>query len=326
MKKKYFSILAAVAIAVSSITYSVSADSSDIIGNDRSIKQKICLEEYEDLLLSLYSEESKDVDYPDEYGGIYYDNIAFAASDAFSQYSFIYDLVDELTDYMKNNTGKVDIISVGDQLDLKAPENSKVKVIVGDEESAEKVEKYVCSLGYEKEILNIVIDSNFRPVPDAGDNSEKITFNDYEFVYEILNVVTELMNNNKDVDIRSAGDKLDLETPENSKVEVRVGSVESAQTVKEYVINRGYSENSLSVIVDPAFQPVPDGNAVCFGDLNSDQTIDVTDLTELSLALLGDKELTEDQQKAADIDGDGSVTLADLARLQQYLSKKIDKL
>ena len=253
-------------------------------------------------------------------------NIAFAASDVFSQYSFIYDLVDELTDYMKNNMGKVDIISVGDQLDLKAPENSKVKVIVGDEESAEKVEKYVCNLGYEKEILNIVIDSNFRPVPDAGDNSEKITFNDYEFVYEILNVVTELMNNNKDVDIRSAGDKLDLETPENSKVEVRVGSVESAQTVKEYVINRGYSENSLSVIVDPAFQPVPDGNAVCFGDLNSDQTIDVTDLTELSLALLGDKELTEDQQKAADIDGDGSVTLADLARLQQYLSKKIDEL
>ena len=253
-------------------------------------------------------------------------NIAFAASDVFSQYSFIYDLVDELTDYMKNNMGKVDIISVGDQLDLKAPENSKVKVIVGDEESAEKVEKYVCDLGYEKEILNIVIDSNFRPVPDAGDNSEKITFNDYEFVYEILNVVTELMNNNKDVDIRSAGDKLDLETPENSKVEVRVGSVESAQTVKEYVINRGYSENSLSVIVDPAFQPVPDGNAVCFGDLNSDQTIDVTDLTELSLALLGDKELTEDQQKAADIDGDGSVTLADLARLQQYLSKKIDEL
>ena len=253
-------------------------------------------------------------------------NIAFAASDVFSQYSFIYDLVDELTDYMKNNMSKVDIISVGDQLDLKVPENSKVKVIVGDEESAEKVEKYVCDLGYEKEILNIVIDSNFRPVPDAGDNSEKITFNDYEFVYEILNVVTELMNNNKDVDIRSAGDKLDLETPENSKVEVRVGSVESAQTVKEYVINRGYSENSLSVIVDPAFQPVPDGNAVCFGDLNSDQTIDVTDLTELSLALLGDKELTEDQQKAADIDGDGSVTLADLARLQQFLSKKIDKL
>ena len=62
------------------------------------------------------------------------------------------------------------------------------------------------------------------------------------------------------------------------------------------------------------------------GDISNDDIIDVTDLTELSLALLGDKELTADQQKAADVDGDGEVTIADLARLQQYLSKKIDKL
>ncbi len=62
------------------------------------------------------------------------------------------------------------------------------------------------------------------------------------------------------------------------------------------------------------------------GDIDLNGTIDVTDLTELSLALIGDKELTAAGQKAADIDGDGSVTLADLARLQQYLSKKIDKL
>ncbi len=61
------------------------------------------------------------------------------------------------------------------------------------------------------------------------------------------------------------------------------------------------------------------------GDVNADNTIDITDLTELSLTLIGDKELTEDQKLAADIDGDGAVTLADLARLQQYLSKKIDK-
>ncbi|WP_044975344.1 dockerin type I repeat-containing protein [Ruminococcus sp. HUN007] len=62
------------------------------------------------------------------------------------------------------------------------------------------------------------------------------------------------------------------------------------------------------------------------GDVNSDSAIDVTDITELSLSLIGDKELTNKQGKAADVDGDGAVTLADLARLQQYLSKKIDKL
>ena len=62
------------------------------------------------------------------------------------------------------------------------------------------------------------------------------------------------------------------------------------------------------------------------GDLDSSGTIDVTDLTEVSLALLGDRNLTDDQLKAADVDGDGTLSLADLAKLRQYLSKKIDSL
>ncbi|MBQ5988182.1 MAG: dockerin type I repeat-containing protein, partial [Oscillospiraceae bacterium] len=62
------------------------------------------------------------------------------------------------------------------------------------------------------------------------------------------------------------------------------------------------------------------------GDIDGSGNIDVTDLTELSLYLLGDKDLSEDAQKAADVDFDDAVTLADLARLQQYLSKKIDSL
>jgi hypothetical protein len=69
-----------------------------------------------------------------------------------------------------------------------------------------------------------------------------------------------------------------------------------------------------------------DSPDIYFGDVDLNGTIDVTDLTDLSLVLLGDKELNVAQQKAADIDSDGAVTLADLARLQQYLSKKIDKL
>jgi hypothetical protein len=59
------------------------------------------------------------------------------------------------------------------------------------------------------------------------------------------------------------------------------------------------------------------------GDTDLNGIIDVTDITELSLALVGDKELTAAQRDAADIDGDGAVTLADLAKLRQYLSKKI---
>ncbi len=59
------------------------------------------------------------------------------------------------------------------------------------------------------------------------------------------------------------------------------------------------------------------------GDINPDGIIDITDLSVLSFSLIGDKELTPSQQKAADVDDDSAVTLADLAKLRQYLSKKI---
>ena len=72
---------------------------------------------------------------------------------------------------------------------------------------------------------------------------------------------------------------------------------------------------------------VPDGQRVDIkGDLDGNRTIDTTDLTLLSLTLIGDKTLSDVQMITADIDDDGNVTLADLARLQQYLSKKIDSL
>ena len=62
------------------------------------------------------------------------------------------------------------------------------------------------------------------------------------------------------------------------------------------------------------------------GDIDFSGKIDVTDLTTLSLYLLGDKDLSEDALKAADTDGDGKVALTDLATLRQYISKKITKL
>ena len=60
------------------------------------------------------------------------------------------------------------------------------------------------------------------------------------------------------------------------------------------------------------------------GDLNLDGKIDVTDLSELSLALADGKEFTDAQQNAVDVDKDGKVTLADLARMRQFLSKIIE--
>ena len=76
----------------------------------------------------------------------------------------------------------------------------------------------------------------------------------------------------------------------------------------------------------PSEEEKPADPAYVSGDIDGSGTIDVTDLTEVSLALLGDRDLTDEQQKAADVDGDGSLSLADLAKLRQYLSKKIDSL
>lgn len=73
----------------------------------------------------------------------------------------------------------------------------------------------------------------------------------------------------------------------------------------------------------PTSEPVLESET---GDINSDLKIDVTDLSELSLALIGDRKLSEAQQKAADVDKDGKVTLSDLARMRQYLSKVITSL
>lgn len=62
------------------------------------------------------------------------------------------------------------------------------------------------------------------------------------------------------------------------------------------------------------------------GDINSDGKVDITDLTELSLALLGDTELTSAQKTAADVDQDGEVKLTDLAKFRQFLSEQISSL
>ena len=54
--------------------------------------------------------------------------------------------------------------------------------------------------------------------------------------------------------------------------------------------------------------------------------VDTTDLTLLSLCLLGDVTLDDAQIDHADFDGDGVFHIADVAELMRFLSKKIDAL
>ena len=87
----------------------------------------------------------------------------------------------------------------------------------------------------------------------------------------------------------------------------------------KFIFVTGGVVSSLGKGISPASSEV-----MLLGDIDSDGDIDVSDLSELSLALIGDSKLTVSQKISADVDKDGKVTLSDLARMRQFLSKTIE--
>ena len=59
------------------------------------------------------------------------------------------------------------------------------------------------------------------------------------------------------------------------------------------------------------------------GDANLDGVTDLTDLTELSLYLLGDKSFDEYEIMQVDVNNDGKVNIADLPTLKMMITKGI---
>ncbi len=55
------------------------------------------------------------------------------------------------------------------------------------------------------------------------------------------------------------------------------------------------------------------------GDINEDYNVDLSDLTYLSLSLIGDVEFTDKQLLLADINSDSKADIADLALFKQYI-------
>lgn len=67
-------------------------------------------------------------------------------------------------------------------------------------------------------------------------------------------------------------------------------------------------------------------STIQFGDINADNSVDISDLTLLSLELLGDYEFKRYQIVLSDFNEDQSIDLTDLARLKQYVAKRITSL
>lgn len=55
------------------------------------------------------------------------------------------------------------------------------------------------------------------------------------------------------------------------------------------------------------------------GDINEDYNVDLSDLTSLSLGLIGDMKFTDKQILLADINSDSAINIADLALFKQYI-------
>ena len=191
-------------------------------------------------------------------------------------------------------------------------------VTVGDE-----VEKYKGKIGT-KTLLNAIRagNDNYNVEIDIQTDSKAMTDSEYtEFAEKVLSPVGVA-----EFKCVKKYNRKAIEISANVSSEQLIG-ICAIESVTEVSGTDGLpptevptSEPTSDPSDTPTSEPVLESET---GDINSDLKIDVTDLSELSLALIGDRKLSETQQKAADVDKDGKVTLSDLARMRQYLSKII---
>ncbi|MBP1564566.1 MAG: dockerin type I repeat-containing protein [Oscillospiraceae bacterium] len=252
-------------------------------------------------------------------------------SDSFEPFKFIYELLDVVNAYLKDNKD-LDWRTVGDKLNLDDPTKSKVEIIAGNEESAKAIESYIESQGYSKDLLEISVNPDFVIKPDIFspelndftenpicDKETSNSFESFKSIYELLDVVNAYLKDNKELDWRTVGDKLNLDDPTKSKVEIIAGNEESAKAIESYIESQGYSKDLLEISIDPDFVIQPDILSPLIPDYNGDNVTDLTDLTALSLYLIGDAEWNDSQIINFDCNADGKTNIADLAHLKQYI-------
>lgn len=116
-----------------------------------------------------------------------------------------------------------------------------------------------------------------------------------------------------------------LKFAEDNKAQI-LNSIDKVEELKEVSSAITYTPSSFC---DEYVKPEPivpamlyvdtDGIKYTIGDIDGNGTVDMTDLSKLSISLLGDNILAGIEKIAADVDGSGFINTADLARLKQFL-------
>lgn len=93
---------------------------------------------------------------------------------------------------------------------------------------------------------------------------------------------------------------------------------EPVVTTTEKVTETTTASSAYETVTSESTQPA---EKIAAGDINGDGCADLTDLTLLSVYLMTKKGISSERLFTADVDYDGEVTIADLARFKQYVSK-----
>lgn len=91
-------------------------------------------------------------------------------------------------------------------------------------------------------------------------------------------------------------------------------------TAKETSLTSDISVSSNSVTSCPESNSAESAPEIVYGDITGDGIVDITDLTELSLYLVKDRDFDENQKLVSDVVYDHNVNLADLALMKQFVS------
>ena len=81
--------------------------------------------------------------------------------------------------------------------------------------------------------------------------------------------------------------------------------------------------SALAMLGMMSVNPVSAAETRLYGDVNNNQVVDITDLSVLSLHLVGDAKFDESQKDQMDFDRDGKCDIVDLATLRSFISHSL---